>query len=140
MKLIQCFICFPNSKKNQIDYISTSANVMPRLPNMTTSINGLSEAIAGTALSTTASTTAVAAASSSSALDHLQPPTNASRRLSSNSSLNSSSVKSIASRTNDGTSTEIKRKSLNSSRQKKFHRRFKQVEMDEEVINCTYQI
>lgn len=106
---------------------------MPRLPNMTTPINGLSEAIAATALSTTASTT------SSSALDHLQAPTNASRSLSSNSSLNSSSIKSIASRTIDGTSTEKKRKSLSNSRQKKFHRRFKQVEMDEEVINCTYQ-
>lgn len=106
---------------------------MPRLTNMTTSINSLSEAIAAAALSTTASTTAVAA-TSSLALDQLQPPTNASRSLSSNSSLNSSSVKSIA---NDGTFTEKKRKSLSSSRQKKFHRRFKQVEMDEEVINCT---
>lgn len=72
---------------------------------------------------------------------HLQPkPINVSTNLSSNSSLNSSSVKSTTSKSNDGTSTEKKPKSTSRSRQKKFHRHFKQVAIDEEVINCKYFI
>lgn len=111
------------SKKSQFDCSSTkltvsNTNVMPKLSTM----NGHSET----------------PAPSSVTPDYLQPTTNSSVNLSSNSSLNSSSVKSIASKSNDGTATDKKRKSLSSSRQKKFHRRFKQVAMDEEVINCMY--
>lgn len=70
---------------------------------------------------------------------HLQPkPINVSTNLSSNSSLNSSSVKSSTSKSNDGASTEKKPKSTSRSRQKKFHRHFKQVAIDEEVLNCMY--
>lgn len=106
----------------------SDTGVMPRIPHMTTSAYGLSEAV-----------TAAAASSTTAAQDHLQPQTNIQAvSLSSNSSLNSSSVKTIASKSNGGTSNEKKKKSLSSSRQKKFHRRFKQVEMDEEVINCMY--
>lgn len=69
--------------------------------------------------------------------EYLQLPSSVPTTLSSNSSLNSSSVKSVASKS-DAISTEKKRKILSSSRQKKFHRRFKQVADDEEVINCMY--
>lgn len=55
--------------------------------------------------------------------DHLQPPVNLSS--------NSSSVKSIA-------STGKKHKVLSSGHQKKFHRHFKQLPLDEEVLNCMY--
>lgn len=84
-------------------------------------------------------TDSTAAAPTSKTPDFLRPTTNSSVNLSSNSSLNSSSVKSMASKSNDGTAIEKKRKSLSSSRQKKFHRHFKQVATDEEVINCTYK-
>lgn len=70
--------------------------------------------------------------------DHLQPKSNISANLSSNSSLNSSSVKSTTSKSNDGASIEKKHKSTSRSRQKKFHRHFKQVAIDEEVINCKF--
>lgn len=82
-------------------------------------------------------TNSTAAAPTSKTQDFLRPTPNSSVNLSSNSSLNSSSVKSIASKSNDGMAIEKKRKSLSSSRQKKFHRHFKQVATDEEVINCT---
>lgn len=121
------FFFWQFSKRNEADCSSkpvvSNANVMPRISTMTTSPNGPSES---------------AEAVPSSTVPHLQAPANASMRLSSNSSLNSSSVKSVASKSNDGASTDKKRKSLSSSRQKKFHRRFKQVAMEEEVINCTY--
>lgn len=39
---------------------------------------------------------------------------------------------------NENTSKEKKRKPLSSGKQKKFHRHFKQVPLDEEVINCMY--
>lgn len=130
-----CFLLFvsKNSKTNQIDCSSTkpvlsNTNVMPRIQYMMTSTNGSTDAVAATPSSAISSTTGH---------DHLQPATNVPVSLSSNSSINSSSVKSIGSKSNDGTSTEKKRKILSSSRQKKFHRRFKQVDMSEEVINCT---
>lgn len=59
---------------------------------------------------------------------------NISGNLSSNSSINTASVKSSGSKTTE-TGT-VKRKALSSSRQKKFHRHFQQVDADEEVINC----
>lgn len=62
--------------------------------------------------------------------DHLQPPINLSS--------NSSSVKSIVSKSTDGICTEKKRKILSSGQQKKFHRHFKQLPPDEEVLNCMY--
>lgn len=55
--------------------------------------------------------------------DHLQPPVNLSS--------NSSSVKSIP-------SAGKKHKILSSGHQKKFHRHFKQLPLDEEVLNCMY--
>lgn len=72
----------------------------------------------------------------------LHPDSNISTNLSSNSSIYSSSIKS--NKSNDETAptakpaTEKKPKSFSSSRQKKFHRHFKQVPADEEVINCKY--
>lgn len=87
----------------------------PKFPNMTTSANSLP-----------------IVAPSSKAQEYLQPPKSVPISLSSNSS----SVKSMTSKWNDGASAEKKRKPSNSSRQKKFHRQFKQVSMDEEVINC----
>lgn len=60
--------------------------------------------------------------------DHLQPPMNFSS--------NSSSAKSIASKSTDGIGTEKKRKILSSGQQKKFHRHFKQLPLDEDVLNC----
>lgn len=62
--------------------------------------------------------------------DHLHPPINFSS--------NSSSAKSIASKSTDGVCTEKKRKILSSGQQKKFHRHFKQLPLDEEVLNCMY--
>lgn len=62
--------------------------------------------------------------------DHLQPPINFSS--------NSSSAKSIASKSTDGVCTEKKRKISSSGQQKKFHRHFKQLPLDEEVLNCMY--
>ncbi|XP_031626244.1 GRAM domain-containing protein 2B-like isoform X2 [Contarinia nasturtii] len=100
------------SKKSQIDCSQLKPVVSNMMPNMT-------GPEAGTVPSSTQ--------------EYLLPPTNVS--LSSNSSLNSSSVKSTNTKSNDGTSTDKKRKQMSSSRQKKFHRRFKQVAMDEELIN-----
>lgn len=97
----------------------SNSDVMPNLPNTTTSTNDLFDQDGG-------------------ARSHLQQTTNSSVNVSSNSSLNSSSVKPIVSKSSDGVSTDKKRKVLSSSRQKKFHRRFKQVAVDEEVINCMY--
>lgn len=65
------------------------------------------------------------------------PEPNISGNLSSNSSINSTSAKSGASKTKSET-TPVKRKALSSSRQKKFHRHFPQVVADEEVINCKF--
>lgn len=62
--------------------------------------------------------------------DHFHPPIN--------SNSNSSSAKSIASKSTDGICTEKKRKILSSGQQKKFHRHFKQLPLDEDVLNCTY--
>lgn len=61
------------------------------------------------------------------------PEPNISGNLSSNSSINSASMKSGGSKTAE---MAVKRKALSSSRQKKFHRHFPQVAADEEVINC----
>lgn len=63
------------------------------------------------------------------------PETIISGNLSSNSSINSTSVKLGAIKTVE---KPIKRKALSSSRQKKFHRHFQQVAADEEVINCEF--
>lgn len=63
------------------------------------------------------------------------PETVISGNLSSNSSINSTSVKLAGIKTAE---KPIKRKALSSSRQKKFHRHFQQVAADEEVINCEY--
>lgn len=63
------------------------------------------------------------------------PESNISGNQSSNSSIHSTSVKSSGSKANV---TPVKRKSLSSSRQKKFHRHFPQVSVDEEVINCKF--
>lgn len=41
-------------------------------------------------------------------------------------------------RSSESASSDIKRKPFNRSRDKKFHRHFKQVAPDEEVINCMY--
>lgn len=41
-------------------------------------------------------------------------------------------------RSSESASSDIKRKPFNRSRDKKFHRHFKQVAADEEVINCMY--
>lgn len=133
------FVILKYSRKTKSDCSSinpvvSNTNVMPKIPNMTSSRNGLSDNVTAPSSSSSSNATTTVVATSTTQ-EHLQPPL---VNLSSNSSLNSSSVKSIASKSNDGTSTEKKRKSLSSSRQKKFHRRFKQVAMDEEVLNCMY--
>lgn len=60
--------------------------------------------------------------------------------ISENSSLYSSrDSNATPNRSSESASSDIKRKSVNRSRDKKFHRHFKQVAADEEVINCTYK-
>lgn len=56
--------------------------------------------------------------------------------ISTHSGSHASSDKSTPHKSNE--STEKKRKPLSSGKQKKFHRHFKQVPLDEEVINCMY--
>lgn len=59
-------------------------------------------------------------------------------QLPANLSSHSSSAKSIGSKSSDGSCTGKKRKILSSGQQKKFRRHFKQLPLDEEVLNCTY--
>lgn len=57
--------------------------------------------------------------------------------ISENSSLYSSrDSNATPNRSSESASSDVKRKSVNRSRDKKFHRHFKQVAADEEVINC----
>lgn len=58
--------------------------------------------------------------------------------ISENSSLYSSrDSNATPNRSSESASSDVKRKSVYRSRDKKFHRHFKQVAADEEVINCT---
>lgn len=128
MIITNTFSFFANSSKEHPN-TSTNSNVSNAVPVpqiMTSSTVDKSEASLA-ASSSTSSTKATQ--------EHLQLNANLPENLST-TSLYSSSVKSIAKKSTDGASTGKKRKSLSSSRQKKFHRRFKQVAQDEELINC----
>lgn len=117
------FFSLWNYSEHQYEYTTQKSTVMQKVPTSTSiSAMGRTEQTALTGH------VAVPSSSSSSIGTNLQASLNVSS--------NSGSVKSITSKSTDGIGGEKKRIS-SSGRQKKFHRHFKQVPQDEEVLNCT---